>query len=302
LRRHIWAKDQDNLSPIKNSARAVSHQASLGFGLFNMTRRHPTEHVKKKQKRVSTSKNTAQPASSRNIPKSKPDTPSSLPVFDYVPPEEQPEIIFSDDHIIVLNKPSGLLSVPGARPGHKDCLVSRAQENFPTARIVHRLDMDTSGLIVMALNADIHRTLSMQFEKRQVSKTYRALVSGHPIEDEGVVDLPLIADWPNRPKQKVDHDIGKRAETRYQVSERFVMQIGDDHLDVARVTLFPITGRSHQLRVHMLEIAHPILGDAFYAQGLALSASPRLCLHAAKLGFDHPFTQEPMQFSSERSF
>ena len=229
----------------------------------------------------------------KKIPKERDQTPSNLIEFDYQPPADMPEVIYSDDQLVVFRKPSGLLSVPGTRPGRQDSLVSRAQITFPTARIVHRLDMDTSGLIVMALNADAHRNLSMQFEARNIGKLYHALVAGHPKETRGTVELPLFVDWPNRPKQMVDFENGKPAKTEYEVVE---MLENDAGFKSARVALHPITGRSHQLRVHMLEIGHPILGDVFYAEGEALTASPRLCLHATELSFDHPVTGERMAF------
>lgn len=235
----------------------------------------------------------------KKIPKERDQTPSNLIEFDYQPPVEMPETIYSDDQLVVLSKPSGLLSVPGTRPGRQDSLVSRAQMNFATARIVHRLDMDTSGLIVMALNADAHRNLSMQFEARNIGKLYHALVAGHPIDDSGIIELPLFVDWPNRPKQMVDFERGKPARTEYQVTEKIER---DDGFKFARIALHPITGRSHQLRVHMLEIGHPILGDVFYAENEALTASPRLCLHASELSFDHPVTKERMSFTQKPKF
>lgn len=235
----------------------------------------------------------------RKIPKGRDSIPSTLIEFDYQPPDEMPEVVYFDDQLVVYSKPSGLLTVPGSRPGRQDSLVTRAQVQFPTARIVHRLDMDTSGLIMMALNADAHRTLSMQFEARKIGKVYLALVAGHPKDDSGVIDLPLFVDWPNRPKQKVDFDNGKSAETHYQVLKREQMPNG---FDFARIELRPVTGRSHQLRVHMLAIGHAMLGDVFYAEGDALAASPRLCLHASELSFNHPTTDERMDFIHQPDF
>ena len=198
------------------------------------------------------------------------------------------DVIFQDHDVLVLNKPSGLLSVPGRRPEHQDSLQNRAQQQFPSATTVHRLDMETSGLVVMALNKPAHVNLSQQFEQRQVSKTYVARVYGIPQQDEGTIDLPLICDWPNRPKQKVDHENGKSATTHWQVlskeSETTVMQ------------LTPVTGRSHQLRVHMLELGFPIVGDTLYATGPALAWSERLALHSQRLCFRHPETAKPMEF------
>ncbi len=208
--------------------------------------------------------------------------PSAAPTtFVYDPPTNPwLEVLHEDDELLVLNKPSGLLSVPGKAAEHSDCIEARARAEFPDARIVHRLDMDTSGVIVLARNAAAHRHLGLQFERRKTQKTYVARVWGHLQEEEGEVDLPLICDWPNRPKQMVCHTNGKPAQTRWQV-------IGRDAV-TSRVRLFPRTGRSHQLRVHMLAMGHPILGDRFYAEGAALTASDRLMLHAEELTLHHP--------------
>ncbi len=256
----------------------------------------PKSHKRDHKNSVKTAKNKPW---KKKIPKERDQTPSNLIEFDYQPPAEMPQTIYSDDQLVVFSKPSGLLSVPGTRPGRQDSLVSRAQTLFPTARIVHRLDMDTSGLIVMALNAEAHRNLSMQFEARNIGKLYHALVAGHPKETKGVVELPLFVDWPNRPKQMVDFENGKPAKTEYEVVETYQRE---DGFKSARVALHPITGRSHQLRVHMLEIGHVILGDVFYATDQALSASPRLCLHASELSFDHPTSHERMNFAQNADF
>ncbi|MCF6272225.1 MAG: pseudouridine synthase [Rhodobacteraceae bacterium] len=199
--------------------------------------------------------------------------------FIYAPPDGPLNILHQDADLLVLDKPSGLLSVPGKAAEHADCLEARAKAEFPDALLVHRLDMDTSGVMVFALNKAAQRHLGLQFERRHTDKTYEALVWGQP-EDQGEVDLPLIVDWPNRPLQKVCFEQGKAAHTRWQVLER-----KPDH---ARLKLLPTTGRSHQLRVHMLMIGHAILGDRFYATGEALSAAPRLCLHAQRLEVYHP--------------
>lgn len=207
------------------------------------------------------------------------------PDFIYQPPKSPMlDILYRDEDMVVLNKPSGLLSVPGRLPEHKDCLQFRAQRVLPTATIVHRLDMATSGIIVMALNKIAHVALSQQFEHRLTTKTYYARVYGHIIEDEGEVNLPLICDWPNRPKQKVDEENGKKALTRYQVVERSTQ----DGEKVTLVKLMPVTGRTHQLRVHMLALGHPILGDRLYAHPQALALSERLQLHAQHLALIHP--------------
>jgi len=215
------------------------------------------------------------------------------PEFTYAPPTGPLDVVHRDADILVLNKPSGLLSVPGKAVEHADCLELRAKAAFPEALLIHRLDMDTSGLMIFALNKAAQRHLGLQFERRHVAKTYEALVWGQP-DDEGEVDLPLIVDWPNRPLQMVDHARGKPALTRWQVLAR--------EADYARVKLMPKTGRSHQLRVHMLALGHPILGDRFYAKGPALDAAPRLCLHAKQLEIFHPSGGARVAFSVECPF
>lgn len=202
--------------------------------------------------------------------------------------------MFDDDQILVVNKQSGLLSVPGKPEEHADCIESRAKEHFPEARIVHRLDLDTSGIMVLAMNAEAHRDLSAQFEKRKVQKEYVARIWGHMEEEEGAVDLPLRCDWPNRPMQMVDHEQGKPSQTRWKVIDK------DDISTYVR--LYPHTGRSHQLRVHMKEIGHPILGDNFYAPGDAYKAAPRLQLHAEKLIIRHPKLDQEFSFTAECDF
>lgn len=199
----------------------------------------------------------------------------------YTPPSTPLRILFFDDQIIVLDKPSGLLTVPGKHQDHKDCLERRVRAEFPDARIVHRLDMDTSGLLVMARSPEAHRHLGLQFEKRYVDKAYEAIVWEIVKDDHGTINLPLRCDWPNRPRQMVDFDLGRKAMTDWKVLKR-------DQYNT-RIALFPKTGRSHQLRVHMLELGHPILGDNLYATSDALNATARLCLHATKLEFHHPY-------------
>jgi tRNA pseudouridine32 synthase/23S rRNA pseudouridine746 synthase len=215
--------------------------------------------------------------------------------FVYAPPMEPfLQVLHADDDLLVVDKPSGLLSVPGKAAEHADCVESRALSRFPGARIVHRLDMDTSGVMVLALNPSAHRHLGLQFERRKMRKAYVADVWGVMAEDEGEVDLPLICDWPNRPKQMVSREFGKPAMTRWQVVSR-----GGDR---TRVRLYPHTGRSHQLRVHMLALGHPILGDRFYAEGVALSASARLALHAESLELHHPQGGERVRFAAACPF
>ncbi|MDV7338928.1 pseudouridine synthase [Terasakiella sp. A23] len=214
--------------------------------------------------------------------------------FKYQPPEGPLDVLFWDANLIVLNKPSGLLSVPGRAVDHKDCLQSRVEAEFGTALVVHRLDMDTSGVIVMAFDKDTLRDLSKQFENKTTAKTYVCLVAGIVAEDSGIVDLPLRCDWPNRPLQMVDHKQGKKAETHWRVLER--------HKDQTRLELTPITGRSHQLRVHCLSMGHPIIGDRFYAPADIVSQSERLCLHAQSLSFTHSVSGERMTITADCNF
>lgn len=203
-------------------------------------------------------------------------------------------IVYQDDDLLIVNKPSGLLTVPGKDPKHTDCLIARVNRVFPTAKIVHRLDMATSGIICLAMHKEAHRNLSMQFQDRKTAKRYIARVFGKLEQQTGSVDLPLICDWPNRPKQMVDHDNGKPSLTHFKVLE---------HEDNAtRVELTPITGRSHQLRVHMLSLGHPILGDRLYAHPAALAMAPRLQLHAEMLSLAHPVSGKEMVFEATPEF
>jgi tRNA pseudouridine32 synthase / 23S rRNA pseudouridine746 synthase len=192
--------------------------------------------------------------------------------------------IHVDEHFIVIDKPSGLLSVPGRGPEKTDCAWRRVQTQFPEALTVHRLDMETSGLMVFARSINAQRALGKAFENRQVDKEYEAIVAQIITGDEGEILLPLICDWPNRPRQIVDHDIGKPSFTRYRVLAR---DSASGYAGCTRVRLFPVTGRSHQLRVHMRAIGHPILGDSLYANA-STPPSSRLLLHAAKLSFPKP--------------
>ena len=214
--------------------------------------------------------------------------------FVYNPPQDPLVVMHKDERLIVLSKPSGLLSVPGRKEEHFDSLESRVQAEYPEARTVHRLDMCTSGLVIMALDAETHRNLGLQFERRKTEKEYIARVWGNVSDDIGEVDLPLICDWPNRPLQMVDHEQGRPAQTKWKVLER--------EGDVTRVMLYPITGRTHQLRVHMAEIDHPILGDDFYAHKEAFQAEKRLQLHAYRLMVFHPDGGDKMWFESPCPF
>lgn len=199
--------------------------------------------------------------------------------FVYAPPDDALDIIHEDHELLLVNKPAGLLSVPGKGDHLADCLIARLQTAYPEALLVHRLDMDTSGVMVFARTPHAQRHLGLQFEKRHTKKAYVAQVWGEVAEKEGHIDLPLIVDWPNRPLQHVNYETGKPAQTDWRR-----MKITDG---TTRLRLFPKTGRSHQLRVHMRELGHPILGDPFYATGPARDF-PRLMLHAESLKLRHP--------------
>jgi tRNA pseudouridine32 synthase/23S rRNA pseudouridine746 synthase len=212
----------------------------------------------------------------------------------YAPPLAGLAVLYADTHLIAVDKPSGLLSVPGRGEDKADCALSRAQAIYPDALTVHRLDMATSGLLLLARGKEMQRALSGLFERGEVAKRYIADVWGAPSPDSGEISLPLITDWPRRPLQKVDHAIGKPSVTRFET-----LRAGGAW---TRLLLTPLTGRSHQLRVHLAEIGHPILGDEFYAHAGALAAVPRLALHAASLSFLHPATGEPLRLDSPCPF
>ncbi len=200
------------------------------------------------------------------------------------------EYVYSDEHIIIVDKPANMLSVPGRTPDKQDCLIHRVQKQFPDARIVHRLDFSTSGLMVIAQTRESHRILSRQFENRETEKTYVAKVYGQPGQPSGVLDLPLRCDWERRPLQIVDDQLGKKALTHWRIIERFE--------NSCLVELSPTTGRTHQLRVHMQSMGHPILGDELYAHEAAYSMADCLNLHAKKLIINHPAENSRMAFSS----
>ncbi|HED15354.1 MAG TPA: RNA pseudouridine synthase [Gammaproteobacteria bacterium] len=220
-----------------------------------------------------------------------------LPAIDYRPPPHTGlDIQFQDQSLLVLNKQSGLLSVPGRGPDKQDSLAWRVQQEYPEALTIHRLDMETSGLVVMAKNTQIHRQMSLLFQERHVQKQYIAVVDGLIEQADGKIDLPLITDWPNRPMQKVDHDAGKASVTHYKVIAQ------DAQLLTSRVELRPITGRSHQLRVHMQSLGHAILGDRLYGSDRVQEKAQRLLLHACRLAFRHPVTHESLDFTHETPF
>jgi len=196
-----------------------------------------------------------------------------------------PSIVHRDDRLLVLDKPSGLLAVPGRGPDLQDCLARRVQELFPTALVVHRLDRDTSGLMLMALDAAAQRDLSRQFEQRQVKKHYRCIVRGVPDRSSGLVDLPIARDPARPPRYQIDHETGRPSQTHWRVLER----LGDR----ARLDVEPITGRSHQIRLHLATLGHPILGDPLYGDDetradCETSLAPRLLLHATLLAVTPP--------------
>jgi tRNA pseudouridine32 synthase/23S rRNA pseudouridine746 synthase len=202
----------------------------------------------------------------------------------YLVPHSQEEIriLYEDEHLLLVRKPDLLLSIPGRHPLNKDSLVSRLQLDYPSATIVHRLDLDTSGIMVIPLDRPTHAHISRQFQQRRVKKSYHAIVYGRVARDEGEIDLPIACDWDNRPRQKICPANGKPALTRYRVLERSG--------DRSRLLLSPVTGRSHQLRIHLRELGHPILGCDMYAHQEALEMAPRLMLHATTLAFEHPAT------------
>ena len=212
-------------------------------------------------------------------------------IDDYAPPPQAVPLLYADAQLLVVDKAAGLLAVPGRGAGMDDCLIARVQQHYPDALIVHRLDMATSGLMVLARSVAVQRQLSMAFAAREVDKHYVALLDGLPVADSGSVALALGADWLQRPRQQVQAD-GKPALTHYRVLAR-------DHAACrSRVLLMPVTGRTHQLRVHMQALGHPICGDALYGA----SPAPRLMLHAQMLALAHPLDGRAMQWRLDAPF
>lgn len=203
-------------------------------------------------------------------------------------------IIHRDDRLLVLEKPSGLLAVPGRGPDLQDCLATRVQHFMPTALVVHRLDRDTSGLMLMALDASAQRDLSRQFEARTVRKAYECVVHGMPAADDGLIDLPIGRDPLRPPRYRIDFTVGRPAQTRWRVRDR----LGDR----TRLEVEPITGRSHQIRLHLATLGHAILGDPLYADDETLASAPRLLLHATMLTIAHPDDGRPAAWMSECPF
>ena len=211
------------------------------------------------------------------------------------PPDCGLDIIYDDQYLVVVSKPSGLLSVPGRGEDKADSLATRVQAEYPDALVAHRLDRDTSGLLLFPRGAKLHRQISLMFEKREMQKSYVAVVLGKLQLDQGVVDLPLIVDWPNRPRHIVDAQNGKPSQTRYQVLSY------DAESNTSRVELEPITGRTHQLRVHMQALGHPIVGDTLYGCKED-GQTPRLLLHAHTLDLIHPATGKTLKLISSLPF
>lgn len=228
------------------------------------------------------------------------DRPADKPLnsgADFIVPycNEAIRYLHCDEDLLIVSKPAGLLSVPGRHPDNKDCLISRINEDHPGASIVHRLDMATSGLMIIARNADSHRALSRLFQDRKVYKEYQAVVFGEVTSREGFIDLPLACDWPNRPRQELNFDYGKHAQTHFE-------NCGLSEAGHSKLRLIPITGRSHQLRVHTASIGHPILGCEFYAHPKAKAAADRLLLHASRLRFTHPVSKNELDINLNASF
>ena len=215
------------------------------------------------------------------------------PMNHYLPPIDPLDLVHLDHELLIVNKPAGLLSVPGRGPLLADCLITRIQADYPTALLVHRLDRDTSGVMVFALSPYAQRHLGLQFEKRQTKKIYIARVCGQIEANSGTIDLPIIVDWPNRPKQKICYETGRAAITDWQIIKRLETE--------TRVKLTPRTGRSHQLRIHMLALGHPILGDPFYGNPESQKVE-RLMLHSYRLSFRHPDGGETMEFRAKQPF
>ena len=203
-------------------------------------------------------------------------------------------ILHADAALLVADKSAGLPTVPGRPVELHDCLWQRVRAMYADALVVHRLDMATSGLVLFARGIEVQRALSRAFAQREVDKRYEAVVAGTLEDESGEIDLPLAADWPNRPRQQVDREHGKPSLTRWRVIAR--------ESGRTRLTLEPLTGRSHQLRVHLVAIGHPIVGDALYAPPEVARGAPRLLLHACALAFAHPKGGQRVQFASATPF
>lgn len=208
---------------------------------------------------------------------------------------ERWQLLYQDEDLLIVNKPTRLLTVPGRHPANRDCLVSRVQCEFPGAQVVHRLDYDTSGIVLLPLHKKALSELSKQFQARTINKQYQALVAGE-ISAEGEINLPIAADLARRPLYKICTEQGKASLTHYQR-----LSFTED-TQVSRVLLEPLTGRSHQLRLHLASLGHPILGDEFYAPLAIQQLAKRLCLHACFIGFQHPRSGQWLEFSQPPAF
>lgn len=212
------------------------------------------------------------------------------------PTTEAWQLVHQDPHFIVVNKPAMLLTVPGRHPDNFDCLISRVQQQYPTAQVVHRLDYDTSGLVILPLTKTALSHISKQFQARTVHKQYQALVQGKLAVPDGSIDLPIAADPDRRPLYKICFSQGKASMTHFTELNY------DSQNNISRLLLSPVTGRSHQLRVHLLSQGHPIIGDTLYGDATNQALSPRLCLHALNLEFNHPLTDEIVRYDSAVPF
>lgn len=202
---------------------------------------------------------------------------------------EQIEIVYQDEHLLLINKPSALLSLSGKHPLNKDSVHWRLVKDFPTATLAHRLDFGTSGLMIVALNKQVNGHLTRQFQQRTVVKSYAALLQGHVAEAQGLIDVPIAKDKANFPLQKICYETGKPAQSHYRVLEYL------EQPHATRVVFTPLTGRTHQLRIHSRELGHPILGCDFYANDVAFAMAPRLMLHAERIEFEHPVSGESVK-------
>jgi tRNA pseudouridine32 synthase / 23S rRNA pseudouridine746 synthase len=208
--------------------------------------------------------------------------------YPYIVPvcEQEIEILYQDEYLLLINKPDLLLSIPGKLAENKDSVITRLKKIFPSASIVHRLDLDTSGIMIIPLSKPVHAHISKQFEQRLIDKTYTAVLFGHVENDKGIIDLPIAPDWQHRPLQKICQVKGRSSITHYEVLERM------EEPYATRVLFKPVTGRSHQLRIHSKEIGHPILGCDLYATDEAFHMAKRLMLHATAISFEHPISHE----------
>lgn len=221
---------------------------------------------------------------------SKPDDFIAPPCLDEI------TLLFQDEHLLLINKPSGLLSLSGKNPLNKDSVHFRLVRDFPSATLVHRLDFGTSGIMLVALNKPVNAQLTKQFQAGTISKTYCAILHGHLAQDSGIIDLPIAKDPPNFPLQKICYATGKNALTQYSVIERIASPPS------TRVLFTPISGRTHQLRIHSRELGHPILGCNLYKNAESQTMAPRLLLHATSICFEHPITDERIEGMSDCPF